>query len=140
MLSVAVGEARYLVEFEAGVGSIDLQRKCSLGEVHLFPTLQDVTVCSIRDASGTHTTDREPVIASGRVARFHRDPPNQLLAEKFALMKALEELDEKYPAAPRDCMPANPKRRRLLFWQAWLAVNRQEFVKQEAVRTAQGAQ
>ncbi len=128
-MRVVIGDAEYVVEFEIGVSPKEVKRTGFLALVlsSRKTVVQDITLCSIRDASGGHTTDRPPVIASGRVARYYRDSDRPLIGQKFALRAALNDLDRKQPVLPGDCLPPNSKGRRRLFWDAWLATSREHF-------------
>lgn len=77
------------------------------------PVERELTYCLIRDASAPSPGDgTPPVIATGRVVRYHLDSPNRELARKAALAKALKD-------APLYC-DSSFKAVRRLFWEVYL--------------------
>ncbi len=91
-----------------------------------------VTTCLLRDGSAPRAQREDaPIVAQGRVKRYFKDPPNREKARKFALAKALKDLDARVPAVFNGSVlsgqsplsghsPITQKVRRRLFWIAYL--------------------
>jgi hypothetical protein len=112
-MRVLYDNREYLIEFAYGV----------LGHGDPRAIGRELTRCLIRDG-GAPRVDHElaPVLATGEVVRYYLDTPNRDKARKWALKKALEQLDRVLPSLADTAREGRlrDKERREKFWKAYL--------------------
>jgi hypothetical protein len=106
-VKVLIGEKEYSIEFEHGW----VERKQSGDWLLDEYDRREFTDCHIRE----ERNGCRVIVATGRVVRFHTDPPNRRVARKQALKKALAAFD----VNERPPFLHLAKARRKLFWDAY---------------------